>query len=164
MKKIIFMFISIIIGILVYQKEEEIIIPGDAIRVRIIANSNSIEDVYKKMKLKEEIKSDLFNIVSEAKSNQEARVQILNNINNIERIVKNKTDNFKIDYGLNYFPKKIYKGVVYPEGEYDSLVITLGQGLGENWWCVLYPPLCLINDNEQTNDVEYKLLVKELLN
>ena len=164
MKKIIFMFISIIIGILVYQKEEEIIIPGDAIRVRIIANSNSIEDVYKKMKLKEEIKSDLFNIVSESKSNQEARVQILNNINNIERIVKNKTDNFKIDYGLNYFPKKIYKGVVYPEGEYDSLVITLGQGLGENWWCVLYPPLCLINDNEQTNDVEYKLLVKELLN
>ena len=158
------MFISIIIGILVYQKEEEIIIPGDAIRVRIIANSNSIEDVYKKMKSKEEIKSDLFNIVSEAKSNQEARVQILNNINNIERIVKKKTDNFKIDYGLNYFPKKIYKGVVYPEGEYDSLVITLGQGLGENWWCVLYPPLCLINDNEQTNDVEYKRLVKELLN
>ena len=63
MKKIIFLVISVVIGILVYQKNEKIIIPGDAIRVRIIANSNSIEDLYSKKKLKDEIKNDLYALV-----------------------------------------------------------------------------------------------------
>ncbi len=164
LKKILFLVVSIIIGYMVYQKEDEIIIPNDAIRVRIIANSNSMIDIYQKIKLKDEIKEDLYKIVRKANSNSEARDSILNNIDMIRDIVSKRTNNFKLDYGLNYFPRKVYKGVVYPEGEYDSLVISLGNGLGDNWWCVLYPPLCLIEDNESTTDVEYKFLVKELLN
>ena len=62
-----------------------------------------------------------------------------------------------------YFPKKEYKGVEYNEGNYESLVITLGEGKGDNWWCVLFPPLCLIDAEEQTSDVEYKFLVKEII-
>ena len=163
LKKIIFLSISFFIGFLVYQKNDEIIIPSDAIRVRIIANSNNIEDLYKKKKLKEDIKNDLYNIVSDAKSSDEAKNMINSNLEIIKKIVKEKTSDFKIDYGLNYFPRKVYKGVIYPEGEYESLVITLGNGLGDNWWCALYPPLCLISENETTNDVEYRLLVKELI-
>ena len=78
-------------------------------------------------------------------------------------MINSKTKDYKINYGINYFPKKIYKGVIYPEGEYESLVITLGSGLGDNWWCVLYPPLCLIEDNKITDDVEYRLLVQDVL-
>ena len=148
---------------MVYNKNEEIIIPMDAIRVRIIANSNSAIDLYEKKMLKEEIKSDLYNLVSHANNSEEAGASIKNNIDMIKEIVNNKTNNYKIDYGKNYFPKKVYKGVVYPEGEYDSLVITLGSGQGENWWCVLYPPLCMIDDNNTTTDVEYRLLVTRLL-
>lgn len=163
MKKAIFIIISIVIGVMVYKKSDEIIIPSDAIRVRIIANSNNIKDLYEKKKLKESIKNDLYNLVKNANSSSEAGKAISNNTDYIKKIVSEKTNDFKISYGLNHFPKKTYKGVVYPEGDYQSLVITLGAGLGDNWWCVLYPPLCMIDDSEETSDVEYRLFVSEWL-
>lgn len=164
MKKLIFMGISIVIGILVYQKSDEIIIPNDAIRVRIIANSNNIEDLYAKAKLKDAIKNDLYNLVKDATSSGEASLNIQNNLDNIKKLVSNKTTDFKMDYGINHFPEKSYKGVIYPEGDYQSLVITLGSGRGENWWCVMYPPLCMIDDNNTTDDVSYRFLVSDLIN
>ena len=163
MKKLIILMICFILGIMIYNKNQEIIIPNNAIRIRIIANSNNISDLYNKMKLKEEIKNDIYDLVSNVDNISEARLNIKNNIDNIDKIVSNKISNYKIDYGMNYFPKKSYKGVVYQEGEYESLVITLGEGLGDNWWCVLYPPLCLIDENEMTSDVEYRSLIYDLL-
>ena len=163
MKKIIFLSISIFVGIMVYKKNDTIIIPTDALRVRIIANSNSIEDLYAKKKLKEEIKDDLYEIIEDAKNSNDAKRSIQSNIKDIDKLVSSKTDDYQLNYGRNYFPKKVYKGVIYEEGEYDSLVITLGKGLGENWWCVLYPPLCLIDDNNTTSDVEYRSLVMDLI-
>lgn len=163
MKKIIFIVISIVIGILISKKSDEIIIPSDAIRVRIIANSNNIKDLYYKRKLKDEIKEDLYSFVKDANTSSEASLNIQKNIDSIKKIVAQKVSDFKIDYGSNYFPKKAYKGVVYPEGNYESLVITLGEGLGNNWWCVLYPPLCMIDDNYSTSDVEYRFLVSDIL-
>jgi stage II sporulation protein R len=152
----------VIIGLLVYQKEEEIIIPSDAIRMRIIANSNNIKDLYEKKKLKEEIENDLYNMVKDLKSTNEARETIKNKIDIINEMISNKTKDFTLHYGMNYFPKKTYRGVVYKDGEYESLVLTLGDGLGDNWWCVLFPPLCLVEAEEHT-DVEYKFFVKEII-
>ena len=163
MKKIIVLVICILIGILVNKKTDEIIIPSDAIRIRIIANSNNIEDLYEKEKLKNDIKGDLYNYVKDADSSFVAGENIKKNIDNIRKLISQKTSTFKLNYGSNYFPKKVYKNVVYPEGEYDSLVITLGSGIGDNWWCVLYPPICMIDDNENTSDVEYRFLVSDLL-
>ena len=163
MKKIFILVISIIIGILVYKKNDEVIIPSDAIRIRIIANSNSIKDLYEKKVLKESIKDDIYNLIGKATSSSEVDRIIMSNIPSIKKTIASKMDSFEISYGLNYFPSKTYKGVIYPEGSYKSLVITLGSGLGENWWCVLYPPLCLIDDNRNTSDVEYRLLVANIL-
>ena len=65
---------------------------------------------------------------------------------------------------MNYFPKKEYDGVVYPDGNYESLVITIGDGLGDNWWCVLFPPLCLLDaEDNNTGNIEYKSYVKEVI-
>ena len=164
MKKIVFIIVSIIIGLLVYQKNDEIIIPDDAIRVRIIANSNSINDLYQKKQLKEAIKKDLYDLIKNKKSSKEASDYINNNIDKINNIVSQKISNYKINYGLNYFPSKSYKGVIYPSGYYNSLVITLGKGLGDNWWCVLYPPLCMIEDNETLDNVQYRLLALDIIN
>ena len=163
MKKIIFLTISVVIGILVYQKNDEIIIPSDSIRVRIIANSNNIEDLYKKKKIKEEIKKDLYDLVKDVSNSEDASKSIENNLDKINNLVSSKTNDFNITYGMNYFPKKTYKGVLYNAGNYNSLVITLGKGLGENWWCVLYPPLCMIDENETTTDVEYRSFVLDML-
>ena len=54
------------------------------------------------------------------------------------------------------------KGIEYDEGYYESLLITLGEGKGDNWWCVLFPPLCLIEAEEST-EVEYKSFIKEII-
>ena len=163
-KKGLFLLISIVIGIMAYHKNEEIIIPHDAIRMRIIANSNNISDLYAKKKLKEAIETDIYNLISDVNNIDDARLKIQNNLDYINKIVSSKTSDFNINYGFNYFPRKNYRGVIYPEGNYESLVITLGSGLGENWWCVLYPPLCLINENRNTNDVEYRSFIYDLLN
>ena len=69
---------------------------------------------------------------------------------------------YKINFGLNYFPEREYKGIKYKEGLYESLLITLGEGKGNNWWCVLFPPICLL-EAEESDEVEYKSLIKEII-
>ncbi|MBO7079957.1 MAG: stage II sporulation protein R, partial [Bacilli bacterium] len=84
------------------------------------------------------------------------------NINEV--LLKNNYElPFDINYGFNYFPQKTFKGIKYDEGYYESLVVTIGNGLGDNWWCVLFPPLCLI-EAEEYSVVEYTTLVGELIN
>lgn len=163
MKKAIILGICFIIGLLIYHKNDEIIIPSDAIRIRIIANGNNIDDIKEKIALKESIKNDLYNYVKDASNSMEADKNIIDNIDNIKKLIANKTNDFNLSYGLNYFPQKIYKGVVYQSGNYKSLVISLGKGLGDNWWCVLYPPLCMLEDNENATDVQYQSLILNLL-
>lgn len=160
MKKIIVLLFALTI-IYISKSEEEIIIPTNSIRYRIIANSDSTKDQMLKMNIKEKLDEEILPILSDSNSIENSRLLIKDNLDNIKNIVSKYTDDFDVNYGKNYFPKKTYKGINYDAGNYESLVITLGSGLGKNWWCVLYPPLCLIDEN--TNDVEYTTLVKEIL-
>ena len=163
-KTIILIIIAFIILILTYNKKENIIIPKESIRIRIISNSNNDVDVKKKKKVKKSVEKELYSILKNAKSIDEAKDLINNNLDNLDIIIDNTTnEKHNINFGNNYFPRKVYKGVIYEEGEYDSLVITLGEGNGDNWWCVLFPPLCLLEDNNSTKDVEYKFFVKEII-
>ena len=160
MKKII-VFLFVLTIIYISKSEEEIIIPTNSIRYRIIANSDSTKDQMLKMNIKEKLDEEILPILSDSNSIEDSRLLIKDNLDNIKNIVSKYTDDFDVNYGKNYFPKKTYKGINYDAGNYESLVITLGSGLGKNWWCVLFPPLCLIDEN--TNDVEYTTLVKEIL-
>ena len=166
MKKIIIV-ISILMLMIMINKEDYYVIPKEAIRLRIIANSNNIEDQYIKNKVKENINKEIQSILQTSKI-EESRTKIEENIEKIKTIIKNtlKEENikydYKINYGKNYFPEKIYKNVKYEAGEYESLVITLGSGDGNNWWCVLFPPICVIEENE-TKEIEYKSYIKEII-
>ena len=155
MKKII-IILFIITSIYLFNNKEDIIIPNDAVRFRIIANSNSLDD----QALKKTIKNDLINNIF---PNIKTKEDIINNISNIDNSIKKYNIDYDISYGMNHFPEKEYKGIKYPEGNYESLVITLDKGLGDNYWCVMYPPLCFIEENN-TNNIEYKVLVKEIIN
>ena len=163
MKKTI-IIISIIISLLVINKEEEIIIPEESIRFRIIANSNTKED----QRLKKEIVKNLNKVIinKDIKNITEERKYLKENIGKFQKIVdktikdNNSISTFNINYGMNYFPEKKYQNVTYPEGEYESLVITLGEGNGHNFWCVLFPPLCLIDEKEEN----YPSLIQDLIN
>ena len=163
MKKIIvFLFIVAIVYINFSQKSEKIVIPTSSIRYRIIANSDSVEDQMLKIRIKDDINKEIMPILENADSLDESRELIVNNLSDIKKIVSKYTDDYNVDYGYNYFPNKTYKGVEYDSGKYESLVITLGDGLGENWWCVMYPPLCLI-DGDDMSDIEYTTLISEMI-
>lgn len=165
MKKLV-VVAAIIIAILSLNKQEEkIIIPKESIRFRVIANSDIAED----QKLKKEIVHNLSTTIKETNNLtniDDTRTFIKSNLPELNNIVektlleKNQNRAFHINYGKNYFPEKEYQDVVYKEGEYESLVVTLGDGKGQNFWCVLFPPLCMIDEDDNT---EYKSLIKEVL-
>lgn len=166
MKKIL-----VIIGVILfllsinYNNKEEVFIPKDSIRFRIVSNSMNEVDLKTKQELKSYIEDYVYDIVSDAKSSEETDELLVNNLEKIGKHINQylNSNNYKIDYGINYFPRKVYKGVVYEEGMYKSLVITLGDGKGSNWWCVLFPPLCLLDENETTADVDYQLYVARII-
>lgn len=166
MKKLVIIS-AIIITILSLNKTETITIPKDAIRFRVVANSNTEEDQILKKKVVSKLKNNIATIQFAQKDINTTRKNIKNSLPNfkeaIDEVLKDEQVEYTIEYGMNYFPEKEYKGVYFEEGEYESLVITLGEGIGENFWCILFPPLCLI-DEENTSDVEYTSLIKELIN
>lgn len=164
MKKIIIVLFIITVCSLMINDEKQVVIPNTAIRFRIIANSDSVNDQNLKMQVKEELEPTIIKTLANSNTLEEARKNIKTSIPEVENTIDKYTHNYDINYGKNYFPEKEYKGVTYPEGEYESLVITLGNGLGENWWCVLFPPLCLLEaDESQVEEMQYKFYVKELL-
>lgn len=172
MKKIVILLVAFISLIYLYNNmsKKEIIIPDEAIRFRVVANSNTIYDQNIKVQVKNVIQNKIFELVNNSSSLEETRKILENNTNVISNLVKdtltklNYDKDFNVKYGYNYFPKKKYKGVEYKEGNYESLVITLGDGYGDNWWCVLFPPLCLIETNEDDiTDAEYSFFIKEII-
>ena len=165
MKKIIVLlfFVTVLIY-LTTGNTSGILIPSDAIRFRIIANSNSLEDQELKMKIREEIEPVFAQIMDSSNSKEETKKLIDQNMSKIEEIIEQYNVEYTINYGNNYFPEKEYKGIIYPEGNYESLVITLGSGLGNNWWCVLFPPLCLLEaSEEESGNANYTFYIKEVL-
>ena len=168
-KKILIIVIFFLLMKLLTNSVDNLIIPTDAIRFRVIANSNSMEDQALKIKVRDNLQKEMFEVLKNSKTKEEANILIQTSLPALEKTLKNSlkgtSETYKINYGINYFPKKIYKGVEYPEGNYESLVVTLGDGLGDNWWCVLFPPLCLLEaeETEDTSEVEYKFFIQELL-
>ena len=170
MKKIFFLLLGISIFYISIANviSKTIEIPDNAIRVRIIPNSNSNYDQRIKNKVKEKIRLTMYDLLKNTKNSEEAKKLIINNLDSVNNEVKtvlekeNYNKKYDVKFGYNYFPEKKYKGIKYNEGYYESLLITLGEGKGDNWWCVLFPPLCLIEAKEDS-DVEYKIFVKEII-
>ena len=174
MKKIILIILTIIVAFIVYVNVNaevgEIVIPEAAIRVRVIANSNSLYDQSMKMKVKAMIEKEISPLLVGVDSVEEARTIIRDSMGKLESDIEVLFDNedynmdFIVNFGDNYFPDKDYRGVHYDEGEYESLVVTIGGGKGDNWWCVLFPPLCLLEaEDNDVDDTEYQFFVVELL-
>ena len=167
MKKIL-IILSMLMLIIINDKESnKILIPNDSIRIRVIANSNKLEDQLIKQRVRNNITNILEPELKNVKNIEEARKTINSNLEKIDNIVLKtlNNNNYKINYGDNYFPKKTYKGIEYKEGTYESLVINIGESKGDNWWCVLFPPICMIEvEEEDKNNVEYKSKILEIIN
>lgn len=157
MKKLIILVLIPILFIANSNKKD------DLIRIRVIANSNSEYDQSIKLNISNNIKEKLYELLKEEKNVDNARKIIRKSIPLIENIIDDNLDNnygYEVNYGMNYFPEKKYKGKTYKEGNYESLLIKLGEGKGDNWWCILFPPICLI-EAEESEDIEYSFFIKD---
>lgn len=166
MKKIL-IIIMIIVLYLFYKNGNINYIPSDSIRFRIVPNSNNIEDIF----IKEKVLEGVYPLITGYNSSniEAARNIVENKLESIDNKVKetlNKyeyNEKYDIKFGYNYFPEKEYDNKIYEEGYYESLVIELGEAKGDNFWCVLFPPLCMLEIEEtKKNDVEYSFFLKEL--
>ena len=166
MKKKIFLIILVIIVLVVFYDNQKVIIPNNSIRLRVIPNSNSYSDIIMKERVKKYLEDNIYFLIGDNTSIDDVRAIINDNITNIDEGINSIFDSnnydfsYKISFGYNYFPKKIYKGVTYDEGFYESLVISIGDGNGDNFWCVLFPNYCLIDISD---NLEYKSYFGELL-
>ncbi|SFM16729.1 stage II sporulation protein R [Gracilibacillus orientalis] len=125
------------------------VIPDEAIRLRILANSDDEKDQEMKHAVRDAVNEEVTKWVEEMDDIDEARQLISSRIDDIDRIVKDTVEE-SIDYTVAYrkdveFPTKLYDNYLYPAGEYEAILITLGEAEGSNWWCVVFPPLCFLD-------------------
>lgn len=144
-------------------------IPEDAIRMRVIANSNKDVDQIVKLKVRLNLQQTTTELLKNVKTSSEAYKVLNNNLSlieiNINNLLKEEgyDKDFKINLGKNYFPEKKYNNKIYKSGYYDSLYVTLGEGKGDNWWCILFPPMCLLETEESdTGKTEYDFFLSNI--
>jgi stage II sporulation protein R len=131
--------------------KDSVIIPADAIRLRILANSDSGKDQEIKRQVRDAVNAQITLWVQELTSKEKAKAVLQSKLPEIqgiaEEVVASKGSNqsVKVEFDKVQFPTKLYGEFLYPAGEYEAILITLGDGGGANWWCVLYPPLCFLD-------------------
>jgi stage II sporulation protein R len=147
---ILFMISLIVLGGCTYIDSQEE-------RIRIIANSNSSIDQEEKEKLRDALLEIFY---------YENTIDIKNNIYEINKLLKEKVKlrhDFNIEYKKVSFPAKVLNNRFIPSGTYKTLLITIGEGKGDNWWSVLYPEFFGINYDD-SDEIKYKSFIYELLN
>ncbi|PWW08436.1 stage II sporulation protein R [Paenibacillus cellulosilyticus] len=126
-------------------------IPDQSIRLRILANSDAPADQAVKRHVRDAVVEAMNNWVSGPATIDQARETIRTHMGEIEAVIAHELEirgfeyGFKAELAVVPFPTKMYGSRVYPAGDYEALRITLGKGAGQNWWCVLFPPLCFVD-------------------
>lgn len=146
--------------------EEEKEVNADYLRIHIRANSNSGADQSVKYEVKAAVVEALTPLVSGARSKEQAEEIISENlwliVETSERVLRENGFYYGAKARLcdEQFPTRTYGDLTLESGVYDALIVDLGSGEGDNWWCVVFPPLCFVADGEG-EDVTYKSLIVE---
>lgn len=130
------------------------------VRLHVLANSDSDGDQTLKLKVRDSILAYVSPLVVDAKSREEA-IEILQvELNEIEKValsvVENEGYNYPVEVTLTLedYPTRNYEAMSFPSGQYVSLRVLIGEAEGQNWWCVLFPPLCLSAATEKAKNEE----------
>lgn len=148
-------------------------IPEDAIRLRIFSHSDALVHQQIKRDVRDEVALYTREMLTGATTQSEARATFTEQLTNIEDIAEDIVERHGFDLPVDVslsedveFPTKVYGPLVYPAGLYEALVIEIGDGNGENWWCVLFPPLCLtdlgIGSDEEIEEEEVELSTEDV--
>ncbi len=139
---------------------------GEYLRIHIRANSNEEVDQAVKYLVRDSVVEFLTPLVAEYDDKEEAMLGLKENLRQVEeeanRVLEGQgfTYTTKAKLTTERFPTRAYGEYVLPAGAYSALVLELGEGSGDNWWCVVYPPLCFAGEN---TNVIYKSKIKEII-
>lgn len=134
-----------------YADKTACAIADSVIRLHVIANSNSEQDQRLKLFVRDEVTEHATHLFAEETDISAARLKIENSISRIQKIAEEAVAKQGYDYdvrvslGKSDFPTKTYGNVTLPAGTYEALKIEIGEGSGQNWWCVMFPPLCFVD-------------------
>ncbi|MBQ9942396.1 MAG: stage II sporulation protein R [Christensenellaceae bacterium] len=129
-------------------------------RLHIMANSNAPADQQVKLKVRDAVLEVTAKEMKNCSSREEAEAYMQSHLGQLvqtaDRVLKQEGMDYtaSAEIGTFQFPEKTYGDVTYPAGEYRALRIHLGKGEGDNWWCVMFPPLCIVNTQELPEDEE----------
>lgn len=152
MKKLLaptFMILIATLFIAVMPTEAEGAIYDDTVRLHILANSDSNEDQELKLKLRDAILKEYASELSVFESVEDAKTSINEKLSEIQNFASQKIKDFGYDYPVTvtlteeWYDTRVYEGFSLPKGYYTSLRVMIGEAEGKNWWCVMFPPLCL---------------------
>lgn len=138
------------------------------IRFHVIANSDNDDDQQLKLKVKNKVIDYLYPLLNDSSSLDNSRKIILDNMTEVERIskevIKQEGYNYDVQAELSRenFPDKSYGNIILPQGNYEAFRIIIGKGQGRNWWCVMFPPLCFVDESKA--EVEYDKVEEKIKN
>lgn len=124
-------------------------IPQDAIRIRVVAHSGAPLDQQVKQDVQSHITAEIMSWGNMPGTHDEARTLIASRLSDVQTVADRALERWDVGYGAEVslgdapFPAKTFEGREYAAGDYEALYVQLGGGQGLNWWCVLFPPLCL---------------------
>lgn len=176
-KKLNFIFIlTILVFIYIallsfnYSKAISSNLSDSVFRLHIIANSDSSADQELKLKVRDKI-IEYMNTLTSNSSDKKDVISIVNNhLDSFKEIALNTIKENGYNYDVNieignfHFPTKSYGDISFPAGNYDALKIEIGDAIGQNWWCVLFPPLCFVNSSTGVVPDDFKNTLKENIN
>ncbi len=138
---------------------------SEFLRIHIRADSNQAEAQAVKYKVRDAVVEYLTPLVADCQTYSEAMVGVRANEREIAcvatRVLREEGFSYEAKASLKWerFPTRVYGEYTLPAGEYAALILELGSGEGDNWWCVVYPPLCFAS----TSDVVYKSKILEII-
>lgn len=176
-KNYILILLSVLFGFIItfsaalvaYSKNIQTDIAEEVIRFHVLANSDSEQDQALKIQIRDEVINMLSDELKDSKSKEETRTILKKNISKIkakaeEIAALNEYDyKIKVEIANSVFPTKNYGDIKLPAGEYEALRILIGEAKGKNWWCVMFPPLCLVDAGAKEIPDEKKEQLKGLL-
>ena len=140
---------------------------AEYLRIHIRADSNEDEAQAVKYKVRDRVVAYLTPLVAECQTKEEAMQTMRRALTDIEEVADTVLKANGFSYGATaalekeLFPTRVYGEYILPAGEYSALILRLGSGEGDNWWCVVYPPLCFVGDGSA--NVIYKSKIKEII-
>lgn len=133
-------------------------IQDEIIRFHVLANSDTEEDQALKLKVRDRVIKEMSSKFNSSNNIDDARVIMLDNIDEVNAIAKEVIEENGYNYDVRSelsrenFPDKMYGDTLYPQGEYEAFRILIGEANGQNWWCVMFPPLCFVDETKNIVD------------